>query len=591
MAFEPQNWADRLRAAGRSIEERASSAASALGTNSAGSGVISVDAINSAVEGATTEITGATVDLASSLNGLTGQSISDTVGSVVRGTAENFISGLVGQIPSFGGALNAAFGMRFGGLSAIPNELDQFASYNYEITLSCLTPFEANYPAFTYRISDPAITVLRSSGGTLRGSRILTETGGKTEYFIDNLTIQSLITPTDQTRLTNATRFEFDIIEPYSMGNFLEAMQIAAITAGYPTYLEAPYLFTINFKGWDDFGRPLTGGRARRVYPFMITRAEFNVDEEGSKYKCTAIPYNETALTDQNQSTHTDVQISGRTVGEMLQSGAKSLTVIMNNRELEKVDANQNTAANQYVIVFPKEAGSEGAADFAPATDNSGATTQSSNGSNTEGMREISDEELQELYASVTGIANGNVPASFREEISKVNGIVMERSQLGEQIRDFADDEENWNYIGVAKLTTSNLDGGRQPMASPASAENEEVPGNIDRCQVQRSGDVRTVSVSSGKKTQDIIEQIILASDYARQITQVEPDENGMVPWFRIDTQTYVVPNTGQESRTGTIPKIFVYRVLPYKVHKSTFSSPTEKSPGMLQLKKQAVKE
>ena len=591
MVFAPQNWRDRLSSAGRSIEERAEGVANGIAQSVSQSARIDVNGVASAVEGAASDLTGATVDLASSINGLSGQSIADGIGGALSGAASglanNLLSGVTSQL---GGLLGGALGGMFGG-GKIPNSLDQYASYNYEITLGCLTAFEVNLPDFTYRRREPFITILRSSGGDTRGSRLLSETGGKTEYFIDDLEIDSIVAPTNATRLTSAHSISFNILEPYSMGNFLEALQIAALTAGHKNYIEAPYCLIIQFKGWDDFGRPITVPNTRRVYPLKFVDIQFEVDEGGSNYRVKAIPYNEGALTDENQASHTDIQVQGRTVSEMLQTGAESLATVLNNRELQKVEAGQLETANQYVIMFPTENSSASEAILSGPENNDGATTASSRDSESAGMRELTDEQKQQLYESITGIVGGDIPADFDSELEKIAGVIVRRSQYGEQIREYAEDEANINPIGQAQMVKSNLDGGTQPMATPNLSEDEDQPGKVNRCQVGRSQDLRCMTFSPGKRIQDMIEQIVIASEYGRSVATAEADTNGMVDWFRIDAQTYLVGGSEQIDRTGEQAKVFVYRVIPYKVHRSTFQAPTQSSPGIPNLLRQAVKE
>lgn len=587
MTIAPQNWRQRLEAAGRSIEERAQGVANGLSQSVGQSARISVEGVASAIEGAQSELRGATVNLANSLNGLTGQGIADGIGgaisSGISGLANNLLSGVTSQL---GGLLGGLFGG-----SKIPNPLDQFASYNYEITLGCLTPFELNLPDFTYRRREPFITILRSSGGNTAGSRLGFERGGKTEYFIDDLEIESIIAPTSATRLTSAHSLSFNILEPYSMGNFLEALQVAALTAGHKNYIEGVYVLIIQFKGWDDFGRPITVPNTRRVYPLKFVDIQFDVNEGGSKYKVRAIPYNDVALTDQNQASHTDIQIQGRTVAEILQTGAESLATVLNNRELQKQQAGQSEIANQYVIMFPTAQSSAEEALLTGPENNDGATTASSQDSESTGMRELTEEQKQRLYESITGIVGGEVPADFDAELQKIAGIVVRRSQYGEQIREYAENEENINPIGQSRLVRSNLDGGTQPMATPNLSENEATPGEFDRCRIGRSQDLRCMTFSSGKRIQDMIEQVIVASEFGRSIATAEADANGMVDWFKIETQVFLVGGSEQVDRSGEPAKIFVYRVVPYKVHRSTFQAPTQSSPGIQQLFRQAVKE
>ena len=502
MAFDPQNWANRLSAAGKSIEEKAAGVSAGLVKNVKESANIDVNGLASAIEGAASEFKGASVDLGNSLNGFTGLSINDTISSGLNGIANNIASGLISSFnPLFGGGMIGQ--LLNGGVQ--DNPLAQFASSNYEITLGCLTPFELNFPDFTYRNRDPFFTIIRSSGGTTRGSAISAEVGGKTEYFIDDIEIDSIIAPNAGTRLTNATSFNFTVTEPYSMGNFLQALQVAALSSGHKNYIDAPYVLIVQFKGWDDFGRPITVPNTRRVFPLKFVDIRFEVSEGGSTYSVQAIPFNEIALTDENQSTHTDTQMRGRTVAEMLQTGGESLSVILNNRELKKVQAGQQKIANQYVIMFPNELTSSSEGLLSAGSNNAGATTASSFSPESDGMRELSEEQKQRLFESITGITDGEIPEDFDAELQKIAGVVVRRSQYGEQIRDYAEKEENLNVIGSSPIVKSNLDAGTQPMATPKLSEDEDQPGKVNRCQVGRSQDTRCMTFSPGKRIQDII--------------------------------------------------------------------------------------
>ena len=106
------------------------------------------------------------------------------------------------------------------------------------------------------------------------------------------------------------------------------------------------------------------------------------------------------------------------------------------------------------------------------------------------------------------------------------------------------------------------------------------------------SGDVRTGTFTSGKRIQDIIEEVIIASKFGRGIIDAKPDDNGMVGWFRIETQVYNSDSSIKTvSKTGVPARVFVYRVVPYLVHLSKFQAASDASPGIQKLKTQAAKE
>tara|TARA_B110000503_G_scaffold35837_1_gene58571 strand:- start:8394 stop:11132 length:2739 start_codon:yes stop_codon:yes gene_type:complete len=590
--FSPQNLSARLKAAGKSFSnsvDAASPQALASGKKFLQSNNISVDGVLDSVSGSVQDLKGATVNLTNSLNGLTGPGIGQSlVGSIANNVSNNLIDQIKGGI---GGFLGAAFGDGFGtssaggGASKLPNPLEQFASFNYVFTLGCLTQRELEFPDLTYRRQEPENVILRSGGGPTRGSSTVYESTGKTEYFIENVDIETIVAGNAGSRSTNATSLSFEILEPYSMGLFLQALQVSALRSGYPNYIEAPYLLSVEFKGYDDAGNYIHASNLRRLFPIKLVNIEFDVTESGSTYAVQAIPYHEIALTDEIQTTHTDVSFAGSTVSEMLQTGAKSLTRIINDRELASEKAKKVSKANQYIIMFPDTSSSaQESAQFMmgqPEQSNDSATT-----------REFTDDEIKNYYESSTGVADGKIPADYKNEIANSPGISVKRSTIGENIREYAEKLENMNEIGRAKIVKSKNDGGTRPMGTATNTESETTKGEIDRCKVQLSGDVRQATFSSGKKIQTIIEEIIISSEYGRDIANRKPDGNGMVPWFRIETQVFNADSSSAVvAKTGIPARVFVYRVVPYLVHLSKFKGASDSSPGIPQLKQQAIKE
>ena len=92
---------------------------------------------------------------------------------------DNFFKGVAGAFDVIG-----AF---TGGGPPFPNELRDFASYNYIFTLGCLNNFEINFPDITYRVSDPSTVILKSGGGAGSGAATAYEGAGKVEYYIANV--------------------------------------------------------------------------------------------------------------------------------------------------------------------------------------------------------------------------------------------------------------------------------------------------------------------------------------------------------------------------------------------------------------------
>jgi len=570
-----QNLAARARAAGKSFAESAEQTIRAVETSSN----IDIQGVASSIEGSVGEISGAVQQEIASITNAA--EMLSNPGELLANAIDSKLGGLFGK--GFGQSL---------GLPA-KNELEVFASYNYVLTFGCLSNLELNFPDNTYRVRDPGVLIAKSGGGT--GANKATtayENNGKVEYFLDNLTVESLIIPNGKTRTTNATSLSFEVYEPYSMGLFLQTLQVAAIRAGHKNYLEAPYLITVEFKGYDDEGRHINMPTARRMFPLKLVDVTFDVNEGGSRYAVEAIPYHEIAFSDVAQTTQTDITITGSTVAEVLQAGGQSLTTIMNAKLLEDQEADQVKTADQYVIMFPTEDSSAAENLLGAVQGSEGATTASESESGTEGaQRELTEEQKQKLFETITGIQNGQLPANFDEEIQKLLGVVIKRSDFGESIKEFSEKDENTNKIGQGKIVKSFLDSGKQPFGLPAFSEVEDKPGIFARGKVQVSDENRTISFKKGTRIQDIVEEVVLLSDYGRQLAFAEPDAKGMIDWFRIESNVYNVTDDEQVAQTGRAARVYVYRIVPYKIHLSRLTGSSEPAPGIQNLKREAIKE
>jgi len=471
----------------------------------------------------------------------------------------------------------------------IKNKLGKFASYNYRFTFGPLTNDEVNYPDSTYRKNGPSIVILRSGGtGDNQVQHLYDkQRGSRTEYFIDNVEINCLIAPNPKTRQTNATGISFTVIEPYSMGMFLQTLQVAAMQAGHPNYLEAPYLLQVDFVGWDDNGNPTTIPQTKRMFPLKLSNTSFNVSEQGSTYSVDAIPWHEQAFSDEIQSIKTDLDLEGETLLEMLQTGPTSLATQLNTREVEKESAKNKSTGDQFVVLFPTSRSTADEGVAGQTENNAGATTQSGQGE----TRDLTDAQKKALYYSLTGIQHSSIPADFDTELNKILGLVVKRSALGETVREFAENEENVNDLGKSKIAKSYLDTGKTYFGKPGFVEDEENPGVFKRGNITISNEAKKIQFPKGTKVQDIIEELVLLSEYGRNFITETPDANGMKKWFKIETDVYNVDDPKNIQQTGASPKVFVYRVVPYKVQSSKIAAPTEVPPGYKNLKKQALKE
>lgn len=462
------------------------------------------------------------------------------------------------------------------------NQLKAYASFNYVITLACLTVNELNFPDQTYRRGPPQVTVLRSGGGAPGKALTAYESSdAQLEYFIDELEIGTIIAPSPSTRTSNATMGSFVVHEPYSMGLFLQTLMVAALNAGHADYLKAPYALIIEFRGYDDNGNILdTDSVTRRVFPIKINKVDFDVNAGGSSYRVNCHAWNETSLSNVVQTVRHDTIITGNNIQELLQTGPESLTGIMNRRIREKAAQENTINRDEYVIMFPQELISS------LGLSNQAGTTGEQRAAMTE----------QEFYQYITGRGDlEGVDPQFLEAARESlynNYINLQASNnnISASVRRLADNVDVTNAIGKATIAQSMAEGGAVPFGRAALTYDQRT-GVYRSDQVQVSNNFRTFQFPSGTSVEQIIEEVLKLSTYARETAaKLRANFNGMLPWFRIHTQTFLVPDEEVRNRTGENPKIYVYAIVPYEVHSSTFSNSSQASVGIQQRMAQAAK-
>lgn len=237
------------------------------------------------------------------------------------------------------------------------NELEKFITYNpvwtfYAVPLRVLQSGQA-----TYRNPGSIDNVIFSSAGRYDSKRVPTAFGSP-EYFVDNVEIRSFITGTPGAGNTSQIAINFELFEPFSLGLFLQSCQIAAVSAGYKSYLDnAAYCLMLEFKGQTDFNSYESVG----PYFFLVRlkKVDFTVNEGGSKYKIETFPFSQQVLNPSTNTLWNDCKLKGKTALEALRDHPEmSLINQLNQRERDLVEEKKKSLPDFYDIVFqPDEAG------------------------------------------------------------------------------------------------------------------------------------------------------------------------------------------------------------------------------------------
>lgn len=233
------------------------------------------------------------------------------------------------------------------------NVLHKFATYNYIFTLSGISEDELRTHSY---LKNSVHDIIARSGGIgdpnvsdgkykeemdkLKTERIWNEkrTGmvyneayspTKPHYilsqgldlFFENFNMLSTVGPNSDRGLANITKMNFELVEPFGV-SLIEKVKAATFINGYRDFQDAPLLLTIEFKGTDENGKPITSAdkNYERKIPIIIVRVEFDLDQAGSKYQVIAVPYGDLAHDDRFKFPRTTLTASVKSVNEWIET-------------------------------------------------------------------------------------------------------------------------------------------------------------------------------------------------------------------------------------------------------------------------------
>lgn len=425
----------------------------------------------------------------------------------------------------------------------LPNDLEQFASYTYLWTMSALTARQFNDPT-SYRNSPADLKhIVFSSAGRYDEQRTSIAGGRRPEYFIDNFRMAAVISASQKTGNSNALSFSFDIFEPYSMGLFLQSLQLAALDSGAKSYIQAPYVLKLDFLGFTDDGKQFKG-IASRYFTVKLKKVTFDTNESGSNYKVECIPYNHQGFGDTINKAFTNISIrpddktQDSTLKHLLSEGTNSLCAVLNREQEKLLKEKKIEIVDDYIIEFPNTA------DQLFNTDATAATNSAT-------------------------ITPDSPPAK------SVGAAYYKAIQYGN------------SAIATAKTLHETTSGGLYPFTREEDAIDAKT-GVIKRNQMTIDPKKRQFHFEQKQPLTQIITQMVLASTYATDAIKKDATKEGFVKWFKIDVQLQL---KDFDDVRGEYAKKIIFRVVPYNVSLSIFSNPTSAVPGYGELEKIIAKQ
>ena len=449
------------------------------------------------------------------------------------------------------------------------NPLHKFSSYSWMWSLSCLSKGQTNFPDSIKGQFTPGIPVAVDMGAS--------------DYHFDTMRVLGLTAPNAHIRNTHSITFEFDINEPYSLGNFIEDLDDAASAQGWANYIDAGWALGLKFDGWDDNGYPGSVGPFNFVVKLL--EAKFKYTEAGTVYKCKAIAWNDQAWNEENATVKTSGILVGNKLKELAFYSQNSLTALLNNQELKNAEKGNITEGDSYYVVFPstKTSAEEAAVLFTPSA-----------GPQDFPVKWVQDWDKERGREYKKG--NGDGPGGFTGNSSGDTGV---RVRLGAWI---ADNKEfnlggskgaqtnaaaiydfyfgNCNEIGESEITKHPFDLIKNRNVPARNCRSNTHPNIMQNRYCFLDENAFTFPVTAGSKIIDVIEELILASKWGREKGIWDsPDGNNKVRWWKV--QCWVIASDGaKESDSGRTAKTYIYRVIEHKAAANRVAKPGSKGKG-----------
>lgn len=206
----------------------------------------------------------------------------------------------------------------------LPNPLHEYPSYTYSLSLHLMSVEQWNQVQETGKYT--ATNVLMASAGRWDNFSFIRDQNFLEDFFIESLTMTTVIGLTTTNPGSNAIEFAFTVVEPYGV-TLLD--RLIAANKELPTpqenYLDSTYLLQIDFYGSNDSGElvhPIPN--LTKYLPTRILGIDITVTSAGSEYAFTASPYGHSAHTQSTQQTPANFEVTADTIQDFFTSSVES---------------------------------------------------------------------------------------------------------------------------------------------------------------------------------------------------------------------------------------------------------------------------
>lgn len=450
------------------------------------------------------------------------------------------------------------------------NILHRYTSYTYRLTLFFLTSQDYNNLAASPSTFKPKYALISSAGGYATSLNSLvaeeTKTGRanydqtlrhpdfQTDFFIDNLSMQTIVGLNAKTKASNAVDITFTITEPYGL-SLLDRLLSACETSDDATvnYMSQPYLLQIDLLASptdDELGRTQNTNNVITSKKIAIKLIEMKIkpNASGTTYSVRAMPYNHTAFDTSAASLPIPINVEANTVGEFFSANDSIAQQI--SGQIQAEEDRIEGEVDKWINENYRKAG-----------------------------RKPSPQEIANFRASLKQAVEYNtksLPAAYNtynESISKKKNLAQQvPTKIAFNIPDNAISKSPIVNIETSSSGDTRMEPGSNSFGKPDKAFKK----------------TQNFSLNAGTSIIDVIDMIISRSDYVKNQIKTKGSEQNITE----SEATYVDENERAENKkkpenlkwykvlptvalndfdtsTNTYSRTILYTILPYKAANS----------------------
>lgn len=352
------------------------------------------------------------------------------------------------------------------------------------------------------------------------------------DLFITSARINTVPIANDDRQMTSATKIEIELHEPYGL-SFNNKIRGAALNMGYENHLTAPFLLTIQYKGYDQLGNAMAmDDKYTRHIPIKFSKVRTDLNQNGSIYTVEAVPFSEYGFVNRFNRLNSDINlnIEGKTLADICRSLTKSINDVEssdnsalspgrpNDRDYYLITCDPSLGKMQ--ITNDKFLDSQG-----PAIDrNQGQASVTTNNKNS-----------KKSYRTIGQFAKGTGISSILKDVMKCT----------DAYRDYNNMMKEWDQKATESLAQ------QFPEVFPTDGETNYGPGGEDI----------TAKDTIGGLNQKQLEAFFQTNE-----------DLFYVNWFRVSSSIRVLENYDYTRKD--YQKIIHFHIEPYKIHILNLNQP-----------------